>query len=329
MDISALILCEGNGFGHISRMTGLIKRLNEPVITFHNAVSFSREHNLDVIDLGTPYIIHETDSNVKIKLNLEEMIKMLRPSVLKQLIKLGRKKDVIIADSTLIGPIVGKLLNKPIFYIMSDLNSSTFLPFNLASLGFNSVFRWFKDLHIFIPDFPPPYTISYKNLDKLNGRANYIGPMIFKQRQVKHDWDIYISMGAKEDNKRKIIDLLKNRTFVHNSMVDSFQRYIKYSDIVITHGGHTTLMESLYYGKPVLVAYNSNYKERVNNGIGIEKNRVGIAMDVNKLNHLNIDMILDDVYQMRGRARWFSKWAKTFNPVNEILNNISRVLGNV
>lgn len=162
---------------------------------------------------------------------------------------------------------------------------------------------------IIIPDYPLPYTVCRKNLDfapKLREKLFYSGPLVRKKYEEvdqiplekPHVVSLIGGFGYREPIFRKVLttasldpginytlisgpnlDPSKFRDIPKNVQLlrfveDTFP-YIKSSDAVIAPGGHSTMMEALSFGVPILSFPDEGHSEQENNAAVIEEEGYG------------------------------------------------------
>ena len=163
-----------------------------------------------------------------------------------------------------------------------------------------------------IPDYPLPYTVCTKNLSltpKLEAKIFYSGPLIkekyedveeiplkkphivsliggFGYRELifkkvletaKLDPSIYYTLiSGPSFNPSKLFDLPEN-VRVLKFIKDTFP-YLKSSEIVIAPGGHSTIMEALSFGIPILSFPDKEHREQENNAKVIEEKGYGMML---------------------------------------------------
>ncbi len=312
--MNVMLIAEGNGYGHASRLSLLATYFKEPIITFYKGVEFCKKEGIPYIDIGTPYYID--DENVALKLNINGMKRWFKPLLLKNLVDMAKEKDVIIGDTSLLALVIGKIAKKPVIGIFSDVYSNTFIPSFINPISkktIAAVLNMFDSL--LIPDFPPPYSISSLNLQLK--KARFIGPMVKPIRQVKHNIPLVVSAGGNGIEVKRIKDL--GLRFISQYDVKNIRQYYKHAKGILTHGGHTTIMEGIYYAKPLLFFVNKKYKERLNNSVKAESLGIGRIVSLESL-----PMAIDEIDFMKKRVLWFSKWARRFNPVKDVEDEISK-----
>lgn len=166
---------------------------------------------------------------------------------------------------------------------------------------------------IIIPDFPPPNTICRINLNitsSMEDKIFYSGPLVRgKKAEVKakrlkrpHAVSTIGGFGYREVLFDKLIEASRlddeiNYTFFLGPSVkpDKYRSlpqkvsaveltqdplaYFKGADVVITCGGHSTIMEALSLGVPVISFPDVNHEEQKNNAIGLAGEGAGLSMN--------------------------------------------------
>lgn len=165
---------------------------------------------------------------------------------------------------------------------------------------------------IIVPDYPLPYSVNRKNFTlstDLNKNIFFCGPLIrYRYREVeaenfKHP-NVLSTIGAfgyRAAIFQKVIEAAKldssiNYTFVSGPEIDPEQfpgipdnvtfvgftenpfPYYKASDLVITAGGHGTILESLAFGLPVISFPDEKHREQENNASVLEEAGYGKRM---------------------------------------------------
>ena len=184
---------------------------------------------------------------------------------------------------------------------------------------------------VIIPDFPLPHTVCRNNLKfkkKIWKKVFFCGPLIgktFKETEVEelnrpHVLCTIGGFGYREAIFRKVIeaagmDSSINYTLLSGPSVepsdlgtvpenvkilkfieDQFP-YMKASDVIIAPGGHSTMMEALSFGIPMITIPDQKHSEQQNNALVIEEDDLG-----RKLGYFaspedilqNIRLLLDD-----------------------------------
>lgn len=172
---------------------------------------------------------------------------------------------------------------------------------------YNQIFE--KVDKIIIPDFPLPYTVCKKNLSltmKLDEKLFYSGPLLkekyeeIEELSLKkpHIVSLIGGFGYREPIFRKVLETAKLDQSIHYTLIsgpsldsskitdlpenvellkfikDTYP-YLKSSDAVIAPGGHSTMMEALSFGTPILSFPDKGHSEQENNAVVIDEEGYG------------------------------------------------------
>ena len=172
---------------------------------------------------------------------------------------------------------------------------------------YNQIFE--KVDKIIIPDYPLPYTVCKKNLSftpKIEEKLFYSGPLVKEKYeeveeiplQKPHIVSLIGGFGYREPIFRKVLETAKLDTSIYYTLISgpSFDPskitdlpenvqllkfikdtypYLKSSDAVIVPGGHSTIMEALSFGVPILSFPDKGHSEQENNAAVIEEEGYG------------------------------------------------------
>jgi len=178
--------------------------------------------------------------------------------------------------------------------------------------------KWLADTvfksanRIIIPDFPPPYTVCEKSiflLPETVEKVEYVGPLVQekyddveeKDLDHPHVFSLIGGFGYRKQLLLNVLSTARTREDLNFTLVtgpnldpaslkdksdnvdiyeylDDVYPYIKASDLVIAPGGHSTMMESLSFGKPLLSFPDMLHTEQQNNAERIEELKVGKKM---------------------------------------------------
>lgn len=167
--------------------------------------------------------------------------------------------------------------------------------------------------HIIIPDYPPPYTICEKSVPlskKLAEKIHFTGPLVRKSydevdaaalkkphvlsfiggfgyreklldnviaaAQMREDHSFTLVAGPNADAEK-----FKNRACENVNVVGSLNntlQYIKAADVIIAPGGHSTIMEALSFGKPILSFPDMSHPEQEKNAKRVHELGVGMHL---------------------------------------------------
>jgi len=167
---------------------------------------------------------------------------------------------------------------------------------------YSSVFR--RVDRIIIPDFPMPYTVCRLNLAFENEVARnlfFSGPLVLEKfgdlkaldLQKPHVLALIGGFGYREPIFRKVIEVAKLDRSINYTLlsgpnlnpevfsdlpenvtierfIDDQFPYLKASELVIAPGGHSTIMEALTFGVPVLSFPDMNHSEQQSNAAVVD-----------------------------------------------------------
>ncbi len=166
---------------------------------------------------------------------------------------------------------------------------------------------------IIIPDFPMPYTVCRLNLafeEKVSKNLFFSGPLTLEKfddvkaevLQKPHILSLIGGFGYREPIFRKVIEVAKLDKSINYTLLsgpslnpDAFSHlpenvtikhfinnqfpYLKASDLVIAPGGHSTIMEALTLGIPVISFPDINHSEQESNAAVIDLEGYGRRLD--------------------------------------------------
>ncbi|KKG11606.1 UDP-N-acetylglucosamine--N-acetylmuramyl-(pentapeptide) pyrophosphoryl-undecaprenol N-acetylglucosamine transferase [Methanosarcina sp. 2.H.A.1B.4] len=177
----------------------------------------------------------------------------------------------------------------------------------LTKKVYNQIFEMVD--RIIIPDYPLPYTVCRKNLSfthKIREKLFYSGPLIQKKYdeveeislKKPHIISLIGGFGYREPIFRKVLETAKLDSGIHYTLIsgpsldpskftdlpenvqvlqfikDPFP-YFKSSDAVIAPGGHSTMMEALSFGIPIISFPDEGHNEQESNAEVVEEEGYG------------------------------------------------------
>ncbi|MDE1852949.1 MAG: hypothetical protein KGI38_04270 [Thaumarchaeota archaeon] len=196
--------CFGSGLGHASRMLEIARELDKrgAEIEFSSSgevasLISSRGYRCNRLPLAD--VRYSEDGAFQVKETL-----LASPSILartykqvgSELANLGRwGPDVVLSDSALPTVLAGRMLRLPTFTVLNQLNLTSShgakgTPTRLLSVGTSAGMGklWELSDEIILPDLPPPYTISEKNLWGSNvEKTRYVGFLFSMDKGVPDD----------------------------------------------------------------------------------------------------------------------------------------------
>jgi UDP-N-acetylglucosamine--N-acetylmuramyl-(pentapeptide) pyrophosphoryl-undecaprenol N-acetylglucosamine transferase len=278
--MKGLIFSEGNGYGHAARDKIIAERFGYQLMTFGKGAEYCRDHSMDFIEIPPPYEIKASRGKVNIVSDPSDILKFMKPDVLATINSHFRKSDFIIVDGTPLGLALAMLARRKAVYITNDISALVgmqgIIEKRIALSTQNTLLRFAKA--VIIPDYPPPMTITMLNI-RSPPKLEFVGPMVERTKQVKHGKRFLVS-GTLDGDMRSML----GESAVYGNEVGDMRPYYQDAELVLSHGGHTTIMESLSFGKPVLCVVEKSYSERRNNALMMERLGVGIHLDKDLLN---------------------------------------------
>lgn len=264
------------------------------------------------------------------------------------------KPDLILSDTIFSSILYAKNKNIDSFFMANQTNNYVFFPGKSYFILRKSIEKVMKDIlkyskRILIPDFPPPYTFCRKSIDYFGMKKKFFfpGPIInkrpekVKEKKFKTKTFLVIIGGTKAWKRNyQIFEKISEKTgfefYIMNSKINKFQGkvkhfkfvddlypYIKGCFSIISHGGHTTLMECATYGKPVIALSTKDMIERENNLYGLEKNNMGIKIE----NMGELEYAVDDIVNNKKYVKNAKKYM-TLSKKNNGIKNVIKLLEN-
>lgn len=277
--------------------------------------------------------------------------------------------NVVLSDSALSTILAARLLRIPRFTVLNQLNLANpadrdSAPVRLLSVGTSTAMGrlWQLSNEVLLPDLPPPYTISEKNLWGSNvGRTRYIG---FLGLSGKADPDS-AAMEFSLDKRSKVFWQVsgppKTRTaFVKKALEfaealsERFvfvitggsptstseatrvpggwyygwckipEYYFAVCDVVVSRAGHGTIGQAITASKPSLLVPIPRQPEQEGNADKAE--RLGISVKI-KQDDLTLEGVGSSLESLLGqsvseRVKEISNIASSFNAKEEILRTL-------
>lgn len=249
------------------------------------------------------------------------------------------KPDLIFTDCKYSTAIAALLLQKD-YYLITNQNTfspkrNDLTPMKLISYfghkGLSPFNR--KAKKIIIPDLLPPNTVCDYNL-KITKNMAFSGPIIRyniekSYQPIKGDYILsliggyeykscileeLIKIGNKKNKKIKIVCSNYKRLFSRLKKMVKFKEIeiilfvinmedlIKKSSFIVCPGGHSTLMEAISFGKPVITIPDLNHPEQEANSRKVAELGFGILLTHNKL-----DKLEESIIEMENNQGYFDK----------------------
>ncbi|MDK2987753.1 MAG: hypothetical protein PWQ47_891 [Methanothermococcus sp.] len=237
--------------------------------------------------------------------------------------------DVIISDCKYSTVMASKFLKKPYYIITNQNYTKTnkkeriiiYPVMELLNIINKSAER------VIIPDLPLPYTICEYNLKAIDNLV-FVGPLIryslydesnkFEPNKSKNDnsrdyilcviggfeyrfriLELLNKIAEKKNLKVKMVcgshevakklNKIKSKNVEIIPLVTDMEDLIKNCSFIVCHGGHSTLMEAISFGKPIVTIPDLDHPEQENNAKKIDELKCGIA-----LSHKDLDNKLEE-----------------------------------
>lgn len=341
-----LVSVNGIGLGHIARTTNIINLLlsmggNIVLTTFGDAVNyvknkFDKYKHIKMYELPS-YDFSWTITGLEQNKTIINSMFNITPVILKQILIEKRiiskfSPKLIISDSMFSTQFLAWKYKIPSITVTNQLyiilNNSSLLrkSFSLLIKRFMPKI-WFVSQEVLIPDMPPPYTISLRNIidvpkSKLN-KCTFVGLIDNYEKYVLNNfseiYDVYIAISGPLIDKLnfylnilKIIPMISKRYSIVVSSGNYRSNYVisknnykifswvknklniaKRSKLIILRGGLTSILEAILLRKPMIIIPAMGQTEQIGNAWSVERLRIGKYIDY--LQMLRSPRILEDV----------------------------------
>ncbi|GEM_PF-2257798 len=294
----------GFGYGHVSRDVELAKALRErghEVVfsTYGDGMEFLRAYDFEVIEVEEFGDISFNSTEIEVFGTVLSTLRSLKPEMLLETRRILREisPDAMVVDGyipAMFSSILRSWRRMRLFLITNETIQWKQIQGKLLSLPIKKLGEAAEALlvyladEIIVPDFPPPYTVCMDNLafHDQKHKFHFVGPLL-PELESRGEEKVVVNFGGSEVNPdvgealEEAQQILGER-FVRVSRV-SRERYLEHlsrARVLITHGGHTSIMESIACAKPVVGVPIKNYPEREGNLRGAERLKAGRMLDV-------------------------------------------------
>ncbi|WP_292460718.1 MJ1255/VC2487 family glycosyltransferase [Methanothermococcus sp.] len=356
-----LISVCGEGFGHTTRCLAIGEELSKEhdvkFIAYGKSMDFIKRYSCDVFETYPEIKLSGNNGKFDIKKSIFNN-KYNPAKAIKREMEIIRKydPDLIISDCKYSTVVASRFLRKP-YYIITNQNYTRihnrekFIVYPVMKL-LNVINKSAEK--VIIPDLPMPYTICEYNLTKLDN-LSFVGPIIryklddyenergdyilsviggFEYRfrilkllnDVAEEKNIKVKMVCGSYEVAKKLNKIKSSNVEVIPLTTNMGNLIKNCSFIVCHGGHSTLMEAMSFGKPVITIPDLDHPEQENNARKINDLKCGIALSHKTLEHdlsNAIDEINDnDIYFKN--AEKLSNICRNYNG----RDNIKRIIDN-
>jgi UDP-N-acetylglucosamine--N-acetylmuramyl-(pentapeptide) pyrophosphoryl-undecaprenol N-acetylglucosamine transferase len=367
--------CFGSGLGHAARMTDVAASLSESgaQVTFSSSGEVARYiQNLGFVCNTLPHVDVEytAERGVSMKRTLMASFFILARTwkqfglELANMIRFG--PDVVLSDSVLSTVMAGLVLRLRTVVVTSQLRlevyaSNSSVPRKLLSEGTSLVLQklWSRCDSVLIPDMPPPYTISERNLkDNRVSKAKFIGLMTFPDRGVPDEGarafararktKVYWQVSGPSETRGALVKkavgiaraLSRHYSFCITSgdptgstrarpmpwgwfyeWTDAVGYLMESCDVLVARGGHATPAQAARMGKPTLLIPIPNQAEQSGNARKCEKLGFALVMNQEDVSTEAVGGALEQLLSgpYRANGRRVSEVANSSDAKSEIL----------
>lgn len=328
-----LAIVESIGLGHAIRTYEALKEFKKngytiTVIANNSAAAFFRKNGMNTIDIPLSIdLAKKDDGKLDVSRTLLENIKVRNIAAvgkIRNVIK-REKPNVILIDASIIGVMasnIAKTGNIAVIFISND---------NTYPSGFKNDLRRFEGFDIidrfvrisvdayFVPDFPPPYTIADYNIIP-KPKMIYVGPLswAYREKPLKKTKGILLTQGKSSVISERVASLLKDKVKIVDEK-NYIAEFLK-SEIIVHHGGHTTIMDCILLEKPQIAMPIKTYTERTNNAKKVEELKLGKMLDEEFLDINTFEHAVEEVRDYKKYIRSFSKYARSYNAPKKIFD---------
>jgi UDP-N-acetylglucosamine--N-acetylmuramyl-(pentapeptide) pyrophosphoryl-undecaprenol N-acetylglucosamine transferase len=299
--------CFGSGLGHAARMLEIAKELETRGASLEfsssgEVASLIEKKGYRCNSLPLADVRYSDEGAFQVKetlLDAPAILLRTNRQLVAEVTNLERfAPDAVLSDSALPTALAGKLLRVPTYTVLNQLNLTSSHgsknPFSrVFSVGMSAGMGklWELTDYVFLPDLPPPYTISEKNLwGSVVENARYVGFLFSKDRNApdgaasefasdvrkKAFWQVSGPPRTRRaflDRALEICEALGDEyAFVLSAGDPSGSTvprrlgkswfyewcsipdvYFRRCDVVISRAGHGTIAQSIMSSKPMLI----------------------------------------------------------------------------
>ncbi len=277
--------------------------------------------------------------------------------------------DVVLSDSALSTVLASKILGLPTYTVLNQLNLSSShdgggAPSRLLSIGTSAAMGklWELSDEVLLPDLPPPYTISERNLWGSGvGKTRYIGFLTMSgtgeldaaARELSSEglpkifWQVsgppktrtgflkkaLACAGALSDEYLFVVSG-GSPTSCHTAIripggwfygwCDIAEFYFRSCDAVVSRAGHGTIGQTIISSKSSLLVPIPRQPEQEGNADKAVRLGVSLRLSQDELNPISVAEDLETL--LRGgygdKARELGKWAAGYKAKDEIVRTI-------
>ncbi|MFZ3077832.1 MAG: MJ1255/VC2487 family glycosyltransferase [Candidatus Aenigmatarchaeota archaeon] len=314
--MNVLICPSGEGLGHTTRCRALAEefirqRHKVAFAAYGSSAEYLRRYKFKVYDSDAEISLAGKSGKFSMRHTLMNskgiFYKMLKAAYKECRAIEDFKADIVISDSKYSALFAAKIKGLKSIII---INQNTMSMHGIKKFIGYVVYGSIKNLNkiadrIVVPDFAPPYTVCEYNISQKNNKMYFSGPLIVSEkwrnenRGEKYVLSLIGGFGYRSRILKKINMLAlkrKDKMFKlvcgisringlkcgKNIEIINFAKNMDqlwtYCEMVVAHGGHSTLMEMACFGKPGIIVPDAGHFEQENNARKISELGCGITV---------------------------------------------------
>lgn len=342
----------GHATRAIAAAKGLVKQNEVKFASYGYAKDFLEKNGHGVLETFSEVQMTGESGALDIKKSTLTTLKNFSPGGFLKVDKAikEQKPDLIISDCYFNPIFHAKSAKIPFWLIANQTNTENF--FSNSTAEMKLIGNGIKGIgesalksvdKILIPDFAPPFTICSKNISnitpELSEKVVYLGPLIRQNSaeiEVKEsDNTVFSSIGgfgyrkALLDRVVKVSKRLQSFNFhvvagPNSEKLEAGQNLMTYglvpnpleliarSSVVVCGGGHSTIMEAISLGKPVLSCPDKFHFEQQSNALKMQELGLGTMIDYDTPEVMLEELIVDHSsnQEMKKRLRSIMRFAR-------------------
>ena len=358
-----LISVCGEGFGHTTRCIAAGEALKDDYevkfVAYGKSKDFIEKSGFEVFETFPEIKLRGRDGKFDITSTIFNREHSPKKAIKREIeIIKEYNPDLIISDCKYSTVVAAKLLKKPVICISNQNYTRYKLKTDLIVYPTMKALNIINERceRFIVPDFPLPYTVCEYNI-KVIKNMEFIGPLIryeidecrddgdyilsviggFEYRYrilkelgriaLKNDLNVKLVCGSYEVAEKLKRDLnlkgYKTKNIEIIPITTNMGELIKNAEIVVSHGGHSTIMEALSFGKPLIVIPDLDHPEQGNNAKKVHYLGCGIA-----LSHKELYALEDAIFEIK-TIKFYKRNALKMKELAKIYNgkrNIKRIV---
>jgi len=263
----------GIGFGHAARAVQIARAFKKKgwsltISSYDEGLEYLRRSGLDAYKVpGISYgVLHEGKVSIKMTIfrNILLPIRILEQASYEISLIDRNNVDVVISDTRPSTVIAAKMLGKPVLTILNQFNIRILYPKyrwiieSLEAASYLVGWIWLRSDRILVADYPPPLTISKRNLvfpedAEVKKKVKYIGPIIEDSiRELPEKEYLRNKYGVGLQGKPVILFKATGPTYERKALVDKMvpllRKLSREFEIIVTLGGLRLDLQSKHDG---------------------------------------------------------------------------------